>query len=475
MRPPVCAALASIVAVAGVVGVFVACSTEPEPASPSAPDPADAAAAESEAADAEDAAIAPRALEWPNADHPATSDPWLVEHHDELVKMRPRVLAINLDNDAKTRSAFKAKIGEVVAGLNEGSRYHGYSNASALPFLEYEVAKWVDLADATPPSGWTHKYSSRVPVRCTKDRSAFYTADYAKLFSDEFTNAYDVADPKDPTKKLGLCEMFGRGMIHEVWLYMNGDRDPYTCPDGSQVDVGFAEILESKPIYTLPRTPGAPARAKPGELERCAGNGCLGDADFEAFKACGRTVRVLYVNSTRGPGCAIHSAGHGYEWMARCDAVPELRPRFEVFGNFDLRQRHGLSFSDWYSCNTDDCLTFSGPNSLAWKVDSKSGSIAAYDQACGNVHFAPNARAHYDENDTAVLSTCEHFGLGGGTGGRDLSEPFSRAKYARYETLAPDCGGAWQVYWRQSFPGLGNLAKDKTGQPVRNWWPYLFY
>lgn len=406
-------------------------------------------------------------LEWPNVDHTASSDSWIVEHHDQITKMRPRVLAINLDDDPVTRSAFKTKIGEVIAGLNEGSRYHGYSIASAQPFVEYQVAKWVDMADATPPPGWTHKYSSRVPVRCAKDRSAFYTADYAKLFSAEFAAAYDVADPKDPAKKLGLCELIGRGIVHEVWLYMNGDPDPYTCPDGSTVDVGFAEILESKPIYTA--RPGKPLKAQSGEFERCAGNGCLGDADFDAFKACGRTVRVLYVNSTRGPGCALHSAGHGYEWMARSDAVPELKPRFEAFGNFDLRTRLSLPFTDWYSCNASDCLTFDGPNSLAWKVDTKSGTIPSYDQACGNVHFAPNARAHYDENDVAVTSSCEHFGLHDGPNGRDATEPFSRAKYARYEKLAPDCGGAWQVYWRQSFPGRGPLA------PMRNWWPYLFY
>jgi hypothetical protein len=364
---------------------------------------------------------------------------------------------------------FHAKIDEVIAGLNEGSRYHGYSNAAAAPFLEYEVAKFVDMADVTPPAGWTHKYSSRLPASCTADPSAFYKADYAALFSAPYTDAYDIADPKNPAKKLGLCELFDRGMVHEVWLYMNGDADPYTCPDGKQIDVGYAELLESKQIYD------ASGKAKPGQFAPCAGNGCLGDADFAAFAACGRSVRVLYVNSTRGPGCAIHSAGHGIEWMAHSDAVPDFRGHFDPFGNFDLHDRLGLTFGDWYACSTPDCITWTGTNSLQWKVDGKAGAIASYDQGCGNVHFAPNARAHYDENDTTVLSTCEHYGLGGGAGGRDLAEPFARSKYARYEALAPDCGGAWQVYWRQSFPGRGNVARDKAGRAMRNWWPYLFY
>ena len=38
-----------------------------------------------------------------------------------------------------------------------------------------------------------------------------------------------------------------------------------------------------------------------------------------------------------------------------------------------------------------------------------------------------------------------------------------------------DCGGGWQVYWRQSFPGLGNQAIGADGRPMKNWWPFLFY
>lgn len=395
------------------------------------------------------------ALEWPNAESKATSDAWLVEHHDALTKMRPRVLAINLDNDPKTRSNFENHVKQLIAAIAEGSRYRGYVDAEAKPFLEYEVARWIDLADATPPEGWTHKWSTKVPIACVRD-NAWYTADYSRLFDPAWAG-------------VDLCDAFAKGDVHEVWLHMNGDPDEYTCPDGSKVQPGFAEILESKPIRD-PR-----GVAKPGMFEKCAGNGCLGDRDFAAFKACGRTVRVLYINSTRGPGCALHSAGHGYEWMARSRAVPELEPRFSKFANFDLEEKHATPFTDWYACDNPECLTFTGPNALTWKVGSQTGTIAKYDQACGNVHFAPNSRAHYDENDVEVLSACEHFGLKDGPGGSDAQEPFSRKKYARYEKLAPDCGGAWQIYWRQSFPGLANAATDAKGKPMRNWWPYLFY
>jgi hypothetical protein len=38
-----------------------------------------------------------------------------------------------------------------------------------------------------------------------------------------------------------------------------------------------------------------------------------------------------------------------------------------------------------------------------------------------------------------------------------------------------DCGGGWQIYLRQSFPGFQNTAKGVDGQPMKNWWPFLFY
>jgi hypothetical protein len=372
--------------------------------------------------------------------------------------MHPKVITINFDNSAASKADWQKRVGEIISGLAEGSRYHGYTDASAKPFLQYEVSKWVDMSDPTPVAGWSHEVSSKYPVSCRED--AFYKFDYSALFTRaDFTQAFGAP----------LCDLFARGDVHEVWLYANGDPEPYTCPDGKVLpDMGAAEILESKPVYD--------ARGKAtGRFERCAGNGCLGDADFEAFQACGRSVRVLYINSTRGPGCAIHSAGHGYEWMANSGAVPEIRPRFQSFAGFDLDRRYGLSFRDWYACDHDDCRTFDGPNALTWKVGANTGRLDPLDQACGNVHFTPNARDDYDENATQVLTTCAHFGLHDGDGGRDKAELFSNATYAEYQQLEPDCGGAWQVYWRQSFPGLGNHATDSSGKPQRNWWPYLFY
>ncbi len=94
----------------------------------------------------------------------------------------------------------------------------------------------------------------------------------------------------------------------------------------------------------------------------------------------------------------------------------------------------------------------------------------------GNVHFTPNSRRHYDlDSPFAVRATIEHYQLGDGPDGHDLAEPWTCAKFARYRELAPDCMGPWLIYWRQNIPGHGNACKDDEGQPMKNWWPFLFY
>ena len=40
-----------------------------------------------------------------------------------------------------------------------------------------------------------------------------------------------------------------------------------------------------------------------------------------------RSLRMVYLNETRGPGCAVHSLGHSFEWMATHGAVPYLTDR----------------------------------------------------------------------------------------------------------------------------------------------------
>jgi len=62
-----------------------------------------------------------------------------------------------------------------------------------------------------------------------------------------------------------------------------------------------------------------------------------------------------------------------------------------------------------------------------------------------------------------------------GPDGKDLVLDFNKDKFARYRDLAPDCQGAWMVFWRQCMPGLDNQCIDDDGRPMKNWWPFLFY
>jgi hypothetical protein len=64
------------------------------------------------------------------------------------------------------------------------------------------------------------------------------------------------------------------------------------------------------------------------------------------------------------------------------------------------------------------------------------------------------------------------FGLGTG---KDRPVPYTDAKSQRYDGIAPDCEGGWQVYWRQSFPGFATTAVGRDRTPLHSWWPYLFY
>jgi hypothetical protein len=81
-----------------------------------------------------------------------------------------------------------------------------------------------------------------------------------------------------------------------------------------------------------------------------------------------------------------------------------------------------------------------------------------------------------------VSSRCEHYGLRDGANGDDAYEIYSTSKLAVFDNLLPedpefptDCGGGWQVYWRQSMPGLDNQAIAADGERMKNWWPFMFY
>ena len=222
---------------------------------------------------------------WPIAGHSANSDPWLVSHRTVLTEMRPRVLVLNFRNGTTAADSMQAATRQAAA-LAEGSRYHGYADATAPVFLRYQIAAVVDLTDATPPSGWPHPSSTLLPMTPSGE------FDVLALFSAQYGEMYGFTDPSSPSRALSLCELFERGTINEVWI-QDGEPDLRRAPLN----------LERKQIYDATET------AIPGSFAPCLGgnDGCLDQI------ICGVTVRLAHLDAVRGPGCDLQVRGWGIE------------------------------------------------------------------------------------------------------------------------------------------------------------------
>src|SRR5262249_51986275 len=108
------------------------------------------------------------------------------------------------------------KVNRLIDALAESSRYHGFENPSALPFLFYEIAKFVDLTDRKPLLDPLDGNSSKYPrVPNWKEGINFQ---YRQLFLSGFRRLYGVPDPRTPDSFLSLEEMVDYGFINEVWF-----------------------------------------------------------------------------------------------------------------------------------------------------------------------------------------------------------------------------------------------------------------
>ncbi len=384
---------------------------------------------------------------WPNQTSRANGDRWLVENHDRVRMMRPRVLIVNFSNTAK-REKTDTLVAGIIDAVAEGSRYHGYTNAAAPAFLKYEVFKFVELRD-----GSTNVMSAHTPLK--SGRTNGFNVNYNAFFNDEFAAHYGVRDLKNESRFLRLDELVERGYVHELWMVGEGVKG-----------FGAFESVELKPRYD------EQFRVTPGKFVQ-AGNG--GDPDQ---KWTGRSIRIGFINASRGVGCFMESLSHSMEGMATSGAIPYFTKYFKEFAGYDLKARWGLPINTLYALKYDG-KKIEYPNehtAIVRPGGGKEFTLTNYFVIGGNVHWPPNGRSHYDLKSTnAVLSTIEDWRIGRGQGRNDLKKPFTTEAFARYHKLAPDCMGEWLVYWRQNFPGLDNQQKDDDGKPMKNWWPFLFY
>ncbi|MDO8630275.1 MAG: hypothetical protein Q7R41_07265, partial [Phycisphaerales bacterium] len=368
------------------------------------------------------------------------------EHHDRLRVMRPRLLVINFSNRARPGQV-ERMTGEIIAALAESSRYQGFRDTNVPAFLQYRVFKFVDLRD-----GSTNANSRHVPMKAGVADN--FNVRYTGFFEDDFAAHLGVRDPKNPTRFLRLDELVDGGYVHEVFFFCEGD-PPVK---------GF-EVVELKPQYDE-------RFQRVGDRYVQAGNG--GDPDQ---KWTGRSVRIGFVNASRGIGCYLESLSHGFEGTATSGAIPYFTRYFKEFAGYDLDRRFGLPFSTFYRLPYGQAaVEYPDPRTAVVTFRGRTWTLTNYVALGGNAHWPPNGRRHYDlENTQAVMSTIEDWRIGSGPEGRDLAKPWTNESFARYRKLAPDCDGPWLVYWRQNMPGLENRQKDDAGQPMKNWWPFVFY
>ncbi len=385
---------------------------------------------------------------WPNRRSKANSDEWLVRNHDRLRVMRPRILMINFSNEVAGGKPMQLAT-DLIAALRESSRYHGYADPKAPPFLQYTIWRYVDLRDA----GASRGNCSRAPIK-PNVKAPEINCDYGGFFSESFAAAIGVRDPKNKRRFLRLDELVDQGYVHEVWFT--------AAPSG---DFRCLECVEMKPVYD------EHFRRLPGRYVQ-AGNG--GD---DEQKWTGRSLRINGLNHDRGIGCGMENLGHSMEGMAHSKAIPYFTKYFYEFAGFDLDKRYGLPMDSFYPLwGEGKGISYPDPTTAVATDGQKTWRIGNYVAAGGNVHFPPNGRSHYDQaNSAPVMSTIEDWRIGSGPGGTDIAKPWDNSVLRQYEKVAPDCMGKWLVYWRQNMPGYRNRSRDDEGKPMKNWFVFLFF
>jgi hypothetical protein len=407
--------------------------------------------------------LAPAPLIWPNAEHSANSDPWIPQHHDEITEMHPRTLLLNFANN-RAASDVMARWKLMSDAFSEGSRYHGYSDPTAKPFITHEVVKLVDLTDNPVPANWTFPNSTKMP-RLNGG------IDFAQLYNQTYADYYAIPDPANPSHNLTLCEMLQKGVINDLFIIFNK-----TGADGN-----VPEIIEYKQSYDDNDV------AIAGQFDPYAGNGAFEPADLPEAKACGISLRVDFIEMTGNISGAMHVLSHNLEHIGE-RAVPNYAKFYFPLLNRDFDKRFNVSFADWYGISVNgsmtNFITYNDNNSVTWTCPSdsgcvgQSGTMKPFDQGCGNTHYAPNSRNSYDmANPANVLTRCEHYGLHDGPDGKDLQTPFNYTTWAQYAQKYGNDGngGGWQIYLFQSFPGYHNKATLPDGTKIKNFWPYLYY
>jgi hypothetical protein len=411
-----------------------------------------AAAAGGEAPAGDPLALTSDLTVWPNTTCFRKSEPWIVANHDTIRRIEPRVLVLNFANDVDM-DGIRARTEKFIRAQAESTRYHGFKDPKAPACVECKVAKYVDLRDTDPPPEKLHTSSSLLPRLSPQPRDFF--CDYHAFFNDDYARRFGFRDPTNPARFLNLRELIEAGLVHELWFYASHDAG---WP-------GF-EATELKQYYD------ERGQARPGVYGGAGNGGGKGTMPWT-----GHSFAVYFFNPHRGTGCQIENFGHHLEGYANHDAIGSLTKYLREYAGLDLDARYGIPIQSFYALGgPGDLVTYPDDHTAKLTAGGKEYTLAPYVAFGGNVHFPPGARNHYDMGSpVTVKSVLENYRLRNGPDGKDLVTDFTITRTRPYQDFAPDCMGAWVLYWCQGMPGLDNRCLADDGTPLKNWWVYLIY
>ncbi len=390
---------------------------------------------------------------WPNAESKANSDDWIRLHHNQIRQMRPKVLVLNFVNGLSSEEVQK-RAERITNAIREGTRYHANQNPEAKPFLDYRIYKVVSITDPGQLSESQRLDGNSSLYPRVKDwKPGQPNFQYSALFSEAFAAYYKEKDPNDPSRMMSLDELVTRGKVHEVWIFAQQGTlgAPYPTVELKQAYDATLRKLKDKSTQ--------------------AGVGALADVPF-----IGRSLRIAFFNSERGPGCAMETLGLSLESLAQSNAVPYFTRYFNEYAGFDFKTRFKAPFESFLKKPDGITFEFTDPDVLQYSVKGELYRIKNYYSMGGSVRFTPNSLRPFDINNREpVMSNIESYRMRNGQNGADKVERWSATRLAKYQTLANDCVGPWIVYWWQNMPGLDNKALDENDRPMKNWWPFLFY
>ncbi|UCG15522.1 MAG: hypothetical protein JSV19_09535 [Phycisphaerales bacterium] len=393
---------------------------------------------------------------WPNKVCYRMSEPWIMENHDKIRKIKPRVMILNFANDASMEH-IKDHTERLIRAFSESTRYHGFKDPDAPSFLDYEVVKYVDMRDRPVPPERKNRNSAFFPA--LPDGPKDFAFDYAQLYTDQYARFYGFADAnyKYQRRYLNLHELIEAGIVHELWFHAVHDHS-----EGWPAN----EVIEYKQYYD------EKCRPIPGK------HGPAGNGHSKTMPWSGRTFRMAFFNPHRDIGCALENFAHGLEGIANHNAIAYYTKYFNEYAGLDLDERHDVPFKKLYDVpyGAKNTVTYPTKTSIKVTLNGNEHLIDPYEPFGGNVHWMPGARFHYDlDSPHTVSTTMENYRLRNGPGGKDKVTDFNKQKFAQFTDIAPDCMGRWTVFWRQCMPGLGNKCVDDDGKPMKNWWVFLIY